>query len=113
MSGAATFKKNFFFFFGLFRATLKAHGGSQVRGLIGAAAAGLYHSHSNTRSKPGLQSIPQLMATPDPQSTEQGPGIEPTTSCFLVRFVSHVPQRELLKFFKTFLPHSVNFELHN
>ena len=28
-----------------------AYGGSQARGLIGAAAAGLPHSHSNTRSK--------------------------------------------------------------
>ena len=28
-----------------------AYGGSQARGQIGAAAAGLHHSHSNTRSK--------------------------------------------------------------
>jgi len=31
-----------------------ACGGSQARGLIGAVAAGLRHSHSNARSKPHL-----------------------------------------------------------
>ena len=40
----------FFFFFCLFRATAEARGGSQARGLIGAAAAGLRHSHSNAGS---------------------------------------------------------------
>ena len=38
-----------FFFFGLFRAALMAYGGSQARGLIGAAAAGLRHSHGGAR----------------------------------------------------------------
>ena len=38
-----------------------AYGGSQARGLIGAVAAGLHHSHSNARSKLNLP--PQLMAT--------------------------------------------------
>ena len=33
----------------LFRATLAAYGGSQARGLIGAIAASLCHSHSNVR----------------------------------------------------------------
>ena len=36
----------------LFRNTPTAYGSSQARGRIGALAAGLYHSHSNTRSKP-------------------------------------------------------------
>ena len=48
------------------RAASVAYGGSQARGLIGAVAAGLYHSHSYARSKEHLQSTPQLMATPDP-----------------------------------------------
>ena len=52
-------------------ATLAAYGGSQARGLSRAAAAGLLHSHSNTRSKPGLRLTPQLMATLYPQPTEQ------------------------------------------
>ena len=43
-----------------------ANGGSQARGLIEAVAAGLYHSHSNARSEPGLSPTPQLMATLDP-----------------------------------------------
>ena len=40
--------------------------GFQARGLMGAVATGLHHSHSNTRSKPHLQPTPQLMATLDP-----------------------------------------------
>ena len=39
------------FFFLLFRAVPVAYGGSQARGPIGATAAGLYHRHSNIRSK--------------------------------------------------------------
>ena len=70
-----------FFFVVLFRATPKAYGGSQARGLIGATAAvGLHHSHVNARSL----------------TTEQArPGIEPKTSWFLGRFVSADPQWEL------------------
>ena len=48
------------------RAAPTAHGGSQARGLIGAVAASLCHSHSNTGSEPHLQLTPQLMTTPDP-----------------------------------------------
>ena len=40
-----------FFFFLLFRATPLAYGSSQARSLTGATAAGLHHSHSNTRSE--------------------------------------------------------------
>ena len=50
----------------LFRASPAAHGGSQARGLLGAVAAGLHHSHSNPGSEPCLQPTPQLMAMPDP-----------------------------------------------
>ena len=53
-SNDATWKPFFFFFwsfvFCLFRATPAAYGGSQARGLIGAVATGLHHSHSNARS---------------------------------------------------------------
>ena len=55
-------------------ATPVAYGDSQARGLIGTTAAGLYHSHSNTRSEPRLRPTPQFMAKPDPQPTEQGQG---------------------------------------
>ena len=44
----------FFFFFGLFAiswAAPMAYGGSQARGLIGAVAADLCHSHSNAGSE--------------------------------------------------------------
>ena len=58
------YQVNSFFFF-LFRPIPAAYGSSQARGQIGAASAGLHHSHSNARSEPGLQPIPQLMATLD------------------------------------------------
>ena len=50
----------------LCKAEPKVYGGSQARGRIGAAAAGLCQSHSNTRSKLHLRPMPQLMATLDP-----------------------------------------------
>ena len=39
---------------------------SQVRGPIRAVAASLHHSHHNVGSEPGLKSIPQFTAMPDP-----------------------------------------------
>ena len=63
-----------FLFFVFSRATPMAYGGSQARGPIGAVASGLHHRHSNSGSKPHLRPIPQLMATPDPQPTQQGRG---------------------------------------
>ena len=44
----------FSFIFCLSRATPAAYGGSQARGLVGAVAASLYHSHSNAESEPRL-----------------------------------------------------------
>ena len=41
----------FVFVFCLFRAALAAYGGSQARGGVRAVAAGLCHSHRNTRSE--------------------------------------------------------------
>ena len=55
-----------FFFSGLFKATPVACEGSQARGLIGATAVGLRHSHGNATSEPRVQPTPQLMAMPDP-----------------------------------------------
>ena len=59
-----------------------AYGGFQARGGMGAIAARLRQSHSKARSEPPLRPTPQLTAMP---------GIEPTTSRFLVRLVSAVP----------------------
>ena len=69
-------------FFLLFRAAGVAYGSSQARELmhvIGATPASLHHSHCNTRSL-----IHQAR-----------PGIEPTSSWILVRFISTEPQWEL------------------
>ena len=49
-----------------FRAPPTAYGGSQARGPIGATAAGLCQSLSNTRSELHLRPTPQLTAMPDP-----------------------------------------------
>ena len=58
------------FFFLFFRAAPVAYGvlanAFQARGLIGATAADLYHSHGNTASELCLQPTPWLMATLDP-----------------------------------------------
>ena len=57
----------FFFVFLPFLGPLPAaYAGSQVRGLIGAVASGLRHSHSNAGSKPHVRPTPQLTAMPDP-----------------------------------------------
>ena len=42
------------------------YGDSQARGLIGAVAAGLHHSHSSTGSEQRLRPTPELVAMPDP-----------------------------------------------
>ena len=55
-----------FFFPCLFRAALVAYGGSQARGQIGAAVAGLHQRHSDDESEPRLQPTPQPTAMPDP-----------------------------------------------
>ena len=64
--------------FCLLRAAPVAHGRSQARTPIGAAAASLHQSHSNARSL----------------THYTRPGIEPATSWFLVSFISAVPRRE-------------------
>uniref|UniRef100_A0A8D1CH64 AAA+ ATPase domain-containing protein n=1 Tax=Sus scrofa TaxID=9823 RepID=A0A8D1CH64_PIG len=61
----------FVFFFAISWAASAAYGDSQARGPIGAVATGLLQSHSNKGSEPRLQPTPQLMATLDPQPTEQ------------------------------------------
>ena len=54
-----------------------ACGGSQARALIHAVAAGLCCSHGDAGSELHLQPTPQLIAMADPQSTEQGQGLNP------------------------------------
>ena len=54
-----------FIYFAIFWAAPVAYGGSRARGRIGAVAASLRQSHSNTGSELRLRPTPQLMATPD------------------------------------------------
>ena len=81
-----------FIFFFLFTATPEIYGSSQDRGQIGAAAAGLHQSHSNTGSEPHLWPTPQLVAMPYPQPTEcgRGPNSHPhETLCWVFNLLSH------------------------
>ena len=55
----------FIWLFAISWAASEAYGGSQARGLIGAAATGLRQSHSNSGSELSLPPTPQLTATPD------------------------------------------------
>ena len=64
-----------FILFCLFRAAPTAYGGSQARGPIGAITAALHHNHSNAGSEPYPKATPQLTATPDPQPTGPGQGL--------------------------------------
>ena len=70
-------QKMIFFFFGLFRVTPMAEGGSQARGPKRAVAASLCHSYSNVRPERHLQPTPKLIALPDLQDTEGGQGLNP------------------------------------
>ena len=81
----------FVFFFGLFalsRAAPMAHGGSQARGPIRTAAAGLCQSHSNVGSEQHLWPIPQLQERQilNPLSKARD---RTATPWFLVRFTNH------------------------
>ena len=84
------------FFCLFFRATPAAHGGSQARGLIGATATGLCHSHSHARSK---LSVTYATAQGNAGSLTHWvkPGIKPVSSWILGRFVSPEPWQELQK----------------
>ena len=60
-------KNDYFDFFFVFsRAVPATYGGSQARGLIGATAASLHQSHSNSGSEPRFRPTPQFTATQDP-----------------------------------------------
>ena len=87
------------YFFVFCRAAPTAHGASKARCPIGVIAAGLCYSHTNARSKPSLCTTPKPMAMPGSSTHWVRPGIEPTTSWFLVRIVSAMPWQELPFFF--------------
>ena len=73
-----------------------AYGSCQARGQIGAGAADLHHEHSNLGSKPCLWTTPTSQGNAGSLMHWVVPGIEPTSSWILVRFVIAEPQWELL-----------------
>ena len=88
-----------FCLFVFFRVAHVAHGSSQVRGTIRAAAAGLRQNHSNTRSELCLQHYTTAQGNAGSSTHWRMPGIEAVTSCFLVGFLSTAPWQELLCFY--------------
>ena len=77
-----------FFLFFLFRAVLVAYGGSQARGPIGAAAAGLHRSHSNAHICNLRHSLWQRWIS----NLLSELGIEPASSwtlCLVLNLLSH------------------------
>ena len=56
----------FFFLLLLFGAVPEVYESSRARGQMGAATAGLHHSHGNAKSEPRLGLRAQLMALLDP-----------------------------------------------
>ena len=91
------------YLFLLFRATPVAYGGSQDRGQIQAAAAGLHHRTAT----PDLGLICSLHHSSGPHQIPTHwarPGIKPTSSWILVGFVTTEPQwKRLFVFFFFFL----------
>ena len=82
----------FVFFVCVCGAAPAAYGSSQARGQIGAAAAGLHHSHSNAREKLCLQPVAHGNTRSLTHSAR--PGIEPTSSWTLVQLITVEPQQE-------------------
>ena len=80
------------FFFLLFRSIPVAYGGSQTRCLI----------YTTATAMPDLSCIFDLHHWGVSLTHWVRPGIEPTTSCFLVRFISSAPWWELLLFYFIF-----------
>ena len=76
-------------FFCLFGAAPTAYGSSRARGQIGATAARLHHSHSNHQI--WTVSVTYTTAHNNARSLIHWvrPGIELTTSWFLVRYINH------------------------
>ena len=87
--------------FFVFRTAPTAYGSSQARGWIGASLAGLHRRPSNARSEPLIYTT----AHGNTGSLTHGarPGIKPSSSWLLVRFVTTEPQWEFPGF--VFLMH--------
>ena len=81
-----------------------AYGGSQARGVIGAAPAGLRQSHSNVGSKPPSATYTTAHGNTGSFTHWARPGMEPATSWFLVGFVNHCAM--------TGTPQLANLEVH-
>ena len=87
---------NLLFFIFIFRATPLANGTSQARGLIGATAANLCHSHSNRGSAASLLIYTTAHGKVRSLTHWARAGIKSVTSWLLVGFVITEPWWEFL-----------------
>ena len=78
----------FIYLFLLFRATPAAYESSQARGLVGAAAAGLCHSHSNAGNWATSATYTAACSNARSLTHWLRPGIKPASSWILVGFVT-------------------------
>ena len=85
----------FFCFVLLFRAPPEAYGSFQARGQIRAITGGLCHSCSKARCEPNLPTYTTVSSNTRSLTHWAGPGIKPSSSWILVRFVNAESQWEL------------------
>ena len=94
-----------FCLFVLFRAATEAYGGSQARGLIGSVATSLRQSH-DSGSESCLWPTTTAHGNAGSLTHWSRPGIKPTSSWILVRFISTTIRQELYEpYFWEFCPH--------
>ena len=86
-----------FFFFFFFRAAPTTYGSSQAGGRIGAVAASLCHSHSNTGSGASSVTCTTVHGTAGSLTHWARPRIQPASSWILVGFLTPEPLQELMK----------------
>ena len=72
-----------------------AYGSPQTRGCIKAAAASLYHSHSNSGIWASSMTYTPVHGNTGSLTHWVRPGIKPTTSWILVGFITTEPQWEI------------------
>ena len=89
------------FYFCLYKAASMEYGSSLVRSKIGAAAAGLCHSHSNCQIQAASVTYTAACSKPRSLTHWAGPEIKPASSRILVGFVINYPEGHSLSLIET------------
>ena len=91
----------YFIYFCLSKAVSMEYGSSLVRSKIGAAAAGLCHSHSNCQIQAASVTYTAACSKPRSLTHWAGPEIKPASSRILVGFVINYPEGHSLSLIET------------